>query len=194
MTITNECFPLPLRRRKLMDGFTSQNIRVIRCHYTKFPIPPKVKEVHFKHINSIYPCKEYLHSKFNIEDNECAFCTSNIETEEHLFFACIFTKIFWDSFCIWADYNGLGISSLTYSNVKFGLMLENKKKQFTINNLIVMAKFFIHKCKFGDAKPAFIVFLKDLVILKDSLKLCNSKKAMWLYNDMSALSFNPVAP
>ena len=111
-----------------MEAFSSQNIESIKCVYIKFPLPFKAKEVHFKTIKNIYPCKEFLNSKFNIGDNECVFCANNIETKEHLFFNCIFTNIFWDSFCIWGVHNNLIVSSLKYVDTKFGLALENKDK------------------------------------------------------------------
>uniref|UniRef100_A0A1A7XB67 Reverse transcriptase domain-containing protein n=2 Tax=Iconisemion striatum TaxID=60296 RepID=A0A1A7XB67_9TELE len=189
--LTNATFPLPLRRRELEQKFTSQIVKSIRCNYLKFPIPPKAKEVHFKILNDVYPSKEFLHSKFNIGENDCTFCNDNIETVEHLFFTCIFTKIFWDSFCIWVSVNDLGITSLSYNDIKFGTILNDKEKQFTVNNFIILAKFFVHKCKFGNTKPVFIVFQNDLASLKVSLKLCNTKKAVRLYDGMMALSFTP---
>ena len=160
---------MTLRRRQLMKGFTDKTIKNIRCNYVKFPLLPKTKEVHFKTLNNIYPSKEYLHSKFNIGDNTCTFCDSEIETDEHLFFACTYSKIFWDSFCVWIAHN-LDTICLSYNDIKLGVTMQNKNYEYIVNNLILLGKFFIHKCKFGSVKPIFIVFLKEVASFKKIVK------------------------
>ncbi len=66
--LSKECFPSPLKRymleRYLTVASTSERIR---CNYIKFCIPPKATEVHFKTMNEIYPCREFMHLKFNTE-------------------------------------------------------------------------------------------------------------------------------
>lgn len=47
----------------------------------------KVKEVHFKILHKIYPCKASL-SKFMDIDNKCSFCTVHEEDLAHLFYNC----------------------------------------------------------------------------------------------------------
>ena len=47
-----------------------------------------MKETHFKIMNNIYPSKELLRLRFNIDDNVCTFCENDIETTDHIFFSC----------------------------------------------------------------------------------------------------------
>lgn len=71
-----------------MVGLSSGACKRIRCRNIKFPIPHKVKEVHFKIINDINQSGEILRLKFNIDLNNCTFCESEIERMKHLFFSC----------------------------------------------------------------------------------------------------------
>ncbi len=56
--------------------------------YVKWPIPPKVKETHFKICHKIYPVSNFLHKRFKFDKAGCAFCDFTDESLEHLFFTC----------------------------------------------------------------------------------------------------------
>jgi len=75
--------------------------------------------------------------------NVCTFCNSDIETAEHLFFFCSVTQTFWDTWITY-EYDTQNIPNLTYEYIKSGLQMENRKTEFGVNNLILMAKYFIH--------------------------------------------------
>ncbi len=146
----------------------------------KFPIPPKAKEVHFKTMNEIYPYREFLLLKFNIDSNECTLCNDGIETQEHLFFSCNISELFWENFQKWISDHNMHLSRLTYNNVQFGVILEDPKLEFLFNNLLILGKHYIHKCKFMKTNPQFLFFLKELSILFNVLKGIESKSAQCL--------------
>ncbi len=54
----------------------------------------KVKEVHFKILHKVYPCKVSL-SKFMDIDNTCIFCNAYEEDLSHLFYNCDLSLSFW---------------------------------------------------------------------------------------------------
>lgn len=58
----------------------------IGTRFLSFPFLPKVKEIQFKMINDIYPCKEFLRFRFTLDCNECTF--RETESLEHLFYLC----------------------------------------------------------------------------------------------------------
>jgi len=60
----------------------------------KFCMLNKVKEVHFKILHKIYPCKALL-SKFMDIDNKCSFCNVYEEDLAHLFYECELSQKFW---------------------------------------------------------------------------------------------------
>lgn len=43
----------------------------------------------------MYPCKEDLHSRFNIQDNVCQIDRNDIESQKHLFYEFNLVKNFW---------------------------------------------------------------------------------------------------
>nr|XP_017212910.1 uncharacterized protein LOC103911478 [Danio rerio]XP_017212911.1 uncharacterized protein LOC103911479 [Danio rerio] len=94
--LTKEYFPLPVKRKVLSERFSKANTIDIRKRYLSFPLLPKMKEVHFKTINDIYPCNEFLRIRFHLDSNACIFCLKDIESHEHLFYSCSSVKSFWD--------------------------------------------------------------------------------------------------
>lgn len=160
------CFPSPLKRSSILERYTTtaSTAKRLRCNYLKFSIPPKAKEVHFKTMNEIYPCKELLCLKFNADVNECTFCENNIETQEHLFFSCNVSDRFWKVLYQWLLENNLSLSPLSDENIQFGVALEDKKTEFLLNSIMILAKHYIHKCKFMSVTPYFQVMLKELAI------------------------------
>ena len=53
-----------------------------------------------------------------------------------------------------------------------------KKQPWLINIIIILAKFYIHKCKFTKVKPLFCVFTKKLELYFKSISASKNKKAV----------------
>ncbi len=110
-----------------------------------------IKEVSYKILHRMYPVKHVLERfKLNI-DYSCEFCSNEKETIFHLFFHCIYTKIFW------VDVENL-ITRKCYTAVKLGgsdIMIYvddygiEKDKAYIIQLLVIMGKFHIHKMKWS---------------------------------------------
>lgn len=66
---------------------------MVRTRYLSFPLFPKIKEVNFKTINKMYPCSESLSVSCNLDCNNCTFCQSDSESQEHLFILMLLS--FW---------------------------------------------------------------------------------------------------
>ncbi len=94
--MTNQCFSLPVKRKILLPKFSKPYTVKIRNRYVSFPLFPKMKEIHFKTINDIYPCKESLRLRFSLIIILVLFCQEDIETQEHLFYSCNILRSFWD--------------------------------------------------------------------------------------------------
>ncbi len=61
----------------------------------KYCIKNKVREVHFKILHLVYPVKT-LFLRFHTDvDDGCALCGAEREDAAHLFFKCIYSKMFW---------------------------------------------------------------------------------------------------
>jgi len=51
---------------------------------------------------------------------------------------------------------------LCFKNVLFGFFLYSYRKEYLINLLLLLAKFSIHKCKFGGNKPLFLILKSEI--------------------------------
>jgi len=76
---------------------------------------------------------------------------------------------------------GLISAQLCFKNVLFGFFLYDqsyRKEYYLINILLLLAKFSIHKCKFGGNKPLFLILRAQIQqYLKTILGLKNKKAA-----------------
>lgn len=177
--LTATYFPAQLKRHFLLKNFTPKTISKIRTSYLSYPVSPKVKEIHFKLLNDIYPSNDFLHNRFNIGINTCTFCHSQIETVEHLFFSCAHTKLFWSTLQNWLACKTF-CPALTFDIIKYGFQLDDKSTEFGNNNLLLLAKFFIHKCRFLKMSPIFEAFKNELILINSALEKCKFSKARLL--------------
>lgn len=188
--VTNELFPLLLKRRNIVQQFSEDQIKKIRTRYLSLPVSPKAKETHLKIINDIYPCNDFLRQRFNFEKNDCTFCESQIESLKHLFFECEYIKTFWKSFQNWISENNSDSLTLNYDVINFGVLLEDRKKENMYNTIIILAKQHIHKCRFMKARPLFCVYLNELKNFKKSLKYIKTKRALNVIDSINALTLD----
>uniref|UniRef100_A0A669D202 Reverse transcriptase domain-containing protein n=1 Tax=Oreochromis niloticus TaxID=8128 RepID=A0A669D202_ORENI len=147
----------------------------------KYLIVNKVKEVSFKILHKCYPASHYM-VKFKRDINtNCTFCGDHPETVTHLFWYCSFTQRFWKEFSRFVVVHILREFSLRWENVLFCFFKFPKKNDkcfFMINLLILLAKFFIHKCKFTNKTPFFCHFFKDVEMYIQSISDSTNKKAL----------------
>ncbi len=151
----------------------------IRTRFLSFPLLPKAKEVQFKIINDIYPCNEFLRHRFNLDCNECTFCETDIESLEHLFYFCKFSKTLWNDLYAWLSLKYV-IPDFDFKTVKYLSFCRNCDVEFLINNIVILANYFIHKCRFFNNPPTLVLFQHDLMIFFKSLKIMRSEKALQL--------------
>ncbi len=147
--LLQRCFLGSVKRSYIFCHFDKKKVSEIRTNFLTFPVNPKRKKVHFKIMNHIYPAKYFLRVKFDVGDsNKCQLCNLEIETVEHLFFQCNLVQTFWnDAFC-WIHQRLPVRLILSWEIVKFGLLFNDKKVSYVINNLLLLLQFYIHKCTF----------------------------------------------
>jgi len=59
--------------------------------------------------------------------------------------------------------------------------------EFLVNNIVLLANYFIHKCRFFKNAPTFLLFHEDLMIFFKALRLVHNKKALKLFNLLKVL-------
>uniref|UniRef100_A0A1A8L6V8 Reverse transcriptase domain-containing protein n=1 Tax=Nothobranchius pienaari TaxID=704102 RepID=A0A1A8L6V8_9TELE len=167
-------------RNSIKQIFPIDNIYSLRSKYLKFPITPKAKEIHYRVLNDVYPSGEFLRQRCGFETNKCVFC-DDIETSVHLFFQCIYSEALWTDIHDWL-YTKMRIEPLSENDVIYGAILDNTEWDFLVNNIIIVAKFYIHKCRYGKVKPRFYAFHNECLSFSKALKFMKSKHAMKLLN------------
>ena len=113
-------------------------------------------------------------------DVNCSFCGSHSETVQHLFWICSFSTTFWkdfSSFIIGQLYKDF---TLKWENVVFYFFRRHRREDiyFIINLLIVLAKFYLHKCKYCNQKPIFKHFYNDTLSYIKMISGSLNKKAI----------------
>ena len=99
-----------------------------------------------------------------IESPLCTFCLKEDESLEHLLFHCTITKNFWLAFSSWISEQNIYMETLTLINLLFGVFNDNK--YFAIlNHFILIAKYFIYKCKWTKTKPTLRVFFEKIKLV-----------------------------
>ena len=160
----------------------------IRTKYLSYPVPPKAKEVHFKILNDIYPCNDFIQNRFKMEVMSCSFCEVEAETAKHLFFECQTVNAFWKAFEEWIVGENNIIPEISYECLRVGFfMMEDKNVELVYNTLLLLATFFIHKCRFFKTNPVFRVFTNELNIYKKSVKIMKGAKAQLMYEHLCQL-------
>ncbi|MEQ2264156.1 hypothetical protein XENORESO_020969 [Xenotaenia resolanae] len=147
--------PNPVRRKYILKDFKEEDIKKIRIKFMSSPVPPKAKEILFKIINNIYPSKEFLRTKFKINIGNCSFCETDNENLNHLFFDCMIVWRFWFEFQSWIHFKGIQSPAFILKEIQFRIFNKIKisSSECCINNLIILGKYYLHKCRFFRCRP-----------------------------------------
>ena len=91
-----------------------------------------------------------------IDSPRCTFCKSAIEFLEHPFYNGEITRSFWVALRSWLMECNISLEPLSVVKVLFGIF--NAGEDFVIvNHLILVATFYICRCKLNGVKPAMRV-------------------------------------
>ena len=97
------------------------------------------------------------------QDSKCSFCGAHSETIIHLFWDCAFVQNFWN--CIASIFNKKCIHSnnfrFTKNLVIFG-KCEVIKTDKICDFIILLAKFYIYRCKVQNQLPRINSFISEL--------------------------------
>lgn len=189
--LTDELFPGLQNKNDILFKFNKSTVSKLRTMYLSFPIAPKIKETHFKIMNDIYPSKELLRLRFNVQDNSCTFCNTDIETTDHLFFSCCMVQMFWTQLQNWLkEIFPSSMYHFTRDDITFGVLVNNKKEELCINVILCIAKFCIHKRKCQKYPPNFSVFKNELKLYIKSLKCMKRPNAVKLHSYLCDISLD----
>jgi len=118
----------------------------------------KLQAFQFSVLHRFVPYKKKLFLMNLVDSELCNYCNVT-ESILHRFYECSTTTIFWENFEHW--WNNLNITEIAMSCnlVMLGAYYANC---YALNNCLLQAKFFIHKCKLGNTPICFANFCKFL--------------------------------
>lgn len=146
----------------------------------KYFLTNKVKEVSFKILNKFYPVNYFMIKYKNNIETRCSFCQVHPETVFHLFWTCSYAEHLWKDVETFIKNNIQQDISVTFKDIIFGHFdsdSNNNKSCFVINLIYFLGKFYIHKCKFTNNKPIFLVFRKEFKMYLNTISSSVNKKA-----------------
>ena len=118
----------------------------------------------YKLVHRILASNTYLY-KFGLKEIDCcSFCKTNPETLEHLFYECDHVKYFWYelSNCLKTHCTHLREISLSVTDILFGKYWKIDYID-TLNFIILIAKYYINKCRYNNERLQINNFRKYLL-------------------------------
>ena len=165
----------PSAQIKLNNKYPELSVEWKKIYSLPFTVTleAKVREFQYKLLNNIVFTNDKLFRFKMIDSPLRAFCQTEVESPEHLFFHCNVTKTFWKSLSSWLI-KKIIITFLTLENVLFGVF--NAMDDFLIlNHLILLAKFYIYKCKLDIKHPSLNVFSENTFQIEQRIASNNDK-------------------
>ena len=125
----------------------------------KSTLDSKLRWFQFRIINNILPTNDWLY-RINLKDNdECVFCHREKETILHIFANCEEVNLLWHSV---QDYFDI-LPDLTPFIKMYGFINTEADNFVIINQIILIVKYYVYKCKISESRLSFIAIKNMLV-------------------------------
>ena len=142
---------------KWKTSLESQNIpwkRIFKLPY-EITVNNKLRNFHYKYIMRIVRTNKELYRFALVNSTICDFCCQNTETIHHLFWECIYSQELWNNISNIFRRNDVAIE-LNYHKISLGII--DHKYNTPLNYIILLAKYYIFRCKCVKEKPNFSHF------------------------------------
>ena len=118
----------------------------------------------------------------------CAFCNAEQESLEHLLNSCKTSSFFWKELLSWIAVEANIVLNASLLDIFFG-KFDLEKDFLLVNHILLLAKYFIYKCKLSQVISSLLVFkakLKatykvELYIAKEKEILLNHYKQWYIF-------------
>lgn len=135
------------------DELNWRNIYIVPFTCT---IDTRLRIFQYKYLMRIIATNRYLLKCKIAPSSLCDFCNMHDETLDHLFWDCCVCQQFWSRLRSFLDTNNMNIN-ICLQTISFGITQSNLKNTL-INFIIILAKYFIFKCKLDKTLPSFMFF------------------------------------
>ena len=129
----------------------------------------------YKILHRIIPTNKYLYYCKLSNSNLCEFCSSHIETIEHVFYECYYVQIFWNHLILFLENKNIDLK-VQKQDILLGIA-ETKQFQKQLNFILISAKHYIYKMRCTQMLPKLCLFKYHLT------KNLNLEREIALKND-----------
>ena len=121
----------------------------------------KLREFQYKILNLIIFTNKKLHRFKMVDSPLCAFCNTEEESLEHLLYFCKSSSFFWKEMLSWIAVEANIVLNVSLLDILFG-KFDLEKDSLLVNHILLLAKYFIYKCKLSKVIPSLLVFKAKL--------------------------------
>lgn len=133
-----------------------------------------VKAFQYKVLNSILYTNIKLHKIGYITDDKCSFCNSEPETLLHLFWNCVYSKLFWKDFEFY--FLSKQFVHLSLHDVLIGIITSECP---LLNYFLLIAKLYIWDCRRSQTLPSLAGFkIKVKIKFEMEKYICTKNKTL----------------
>ena len=101
--------------------------------------------------------------RFKMVDSPlCAFCNAEVESLEHLLYFCKSSSFFWKELLSWIAVEANIVLNASLLDILFGKFDHLETDFLLVNHILLLAKYFIYKCKLSKVIPSLSVFKAKL--------------------------------
>ena len=145
-------------------------------------IDTKLRAFQYKFLKRILPTNDFLNKCKIVSSSLCDLCNMHTETVIHLFWECQVSQNFWSQVSLFLQNNNINIQ-IDYKVIAFGTT--NRTNSYVITNFILlMAKYFVYKCKINKSLPQIGNFISELKQRKQIESIiANTKNKITLHNN-----------
>ena len=136
----------------------------------------KIRTFQYKILFNLIPCNLYLKRIKRSDTDKCDNCNL-LDDLIHYFYECQVNRNFWNSFTIWWK-NITGDEVLINSKVIKVGYLEEIKQRDTLNACLLLAKWYIYRCRLDQSQPFFYKYLCNLryhIIVEKLIAIKNNR-------------------
>ena len=129
----------------------------------------------------IVPTNMFLHHCHIISSSLCDFCGMNVECLKHLFWECPNVQHFWSNLKRFLTENNIEVC-IDFRMISFGSQVKTHT-QDVVNFIIILAKYYIFKCKLEKINPIFAAFKRYIQARKNIEKhIAQMKNKLHVFN------------
>ena len=153
--------------------FDWQKIYVVPIKAT---IDVKIRNFQYKYIMRILPTNKFLLKCNLVHTNLCDFCSSYVETLEHLFWECSHVQTLWNHLGRLFQEKHYNVP-LNFKTISFGIT-DTTKDMDVVNFIILIMKYYIYQIKNRKLTPnfeGFLSYLKIRISIEKEIALKNDR-------------------